>query len=44
MISEILSLISTGGAWAYPRSVSLDASYQKEQEYVSFRGKDLNGF
>ena len=26
-----------------PRSVSLDASYHKEQEYIWFMGGDLNG-
>ena len=25
-------------------SVSLDVSYHKEQEYIWFRGGDLNGF
>ena len=27
-----------------PRSVSLDALYHKEQEYIWFMGGDLNGF
>ena len=27
-----------------PRSVSLDASYHREQEYVWLIGEDLNGF
>ena len=27
-----------------PRSVSLNVSYQKEQEYMWFRGEDLNSF
>ena len=27
-----------------PRSMSLGASYHKEQEYIWFMGGDLNGF
>ena len=27
-----------------PRSVSLNVSYQKKQEYMWFRGEDLNSF
>ena len=30
-----------GGGWEF---VSLNVPYQKEQEYIWFRGGDLNGF
>ena len=47
MVSEILALYELEG-WGIhpgdpPQLVSLDASYHKEQEYIWFRGGDLNG-
>ena len=31
--------------WSIPQgSVSLDAAYHREQDYIWFRGGDLNGF
>ena len=48
MVSEILSLIGIGGGGAYPpgdpRSMSLNVYDHKEQQYIWFRGGDLNGF
>ena len=30
--------------WRDPRSMSLNVSYHKEQEYIWFRGEDLSSF
>ena len=46
MVSEILSLMWTGGNGAYPLGtlvqMSLYASYHNEQQYMRFRGWALN--
>ena len=33
-----------GGHPGVPRSMSLNAPYLKEQQYIWFMGEDLNGF
>ena len=48
MVSEILGLLWSGGGGAWHRctlglhSMSLNSSYHKEQEYIGFRGGDLD--
>ena len=48
MVFEILGLLGLGGKWGIPledpRSMSLNGSYHKEQEYIWFRGGDLSSF
>ena len=48
MVFEILGLICRGVGWGIPleepRSMSLNVSYHKEQEYIWFRGGYLSNF
>ena len=51
MVSKILSLLRSEGDRAClgtpkgtSQSVLLNESYHKKQEYIWFRGRDLNGF
>ena len=48
MVSKILSILWNEGGGECPRgtqgSMSLNAAYHKEQQYIWFMGGDLNGF